>query len=461
MKRFFNHIHFVAISGSGISPIAELWLRKGYKVSGSDQSLNDSSRRLESLGARVYQGHSAENLADDVDLVVYSSAIRPDNPELIEAARRGIPYIKRPEMLKETMRFYYGIGISGTHGKTTTTSMTAALLIEAGLDPSVIVGGQLEFLGGGNARLGKSDLLVIESDEFDRTFLSLTPVIAVITNVEAEHLDTYAGLDDIKSAFIEFGNKVPFYGFIVACTDEPNVRDILPAFKRRIITYGLNDEATMRAVNIQASGKSTSFDAVYKGNKLGRIDLSLPGIHNVKNALAAITVATELDCPFEKLQSGFRKFTGAKRRFEIKFDGDVMVVDDYGHHPTETAATVNGIKAGWDRRLISVFQPHNFSRTRDFYREFAQSFMASDVFVCTDIYTSREEPLEGVSGELIANEARALGHPSVYYVKDKNELPRFLKSIVKKGDIVLTIGAGDINKYGDEFIKLLTGGNEH
>ncbi|NUN10506.1 MAG: UDP-N-acetylmuramate--L-alanine ligase [Ignavibacteriaceae bacterium] len=458
--RFFNHIHFVAISGSGISPIAELWLRRGYKVSGSDQKINDSAKRLQSLGATIYEGHSAANLSDSVDLVVYSSAIREDNPELKEAAKRGIPFIKRPEMLKETMRPYYGIGVAGTHGKTTTTSMTAALLIEAGLDPSVIVGGQLDILGGGNARLGKSDLLVIESDEYDRTFLSLTPAIAVITNVEAEHLDTYRDLDDIKNCFTEFANKVPFYGFVAACSDEPVLAGIIPAIKRNIVTYGLNDTAEMRGVNIKASGGSTSFDVLYKNKPLGSVTINLPGLHNVKNALGAITVAHRLGCPFDSIQNAFRKFTGARRRFEIKYDGEVMMIDDYGHHPTETAATVNGIKAGYNRRLISVFQPHNYSRTKDFYREFAESFMNSDVFVCTDIYTSRETPIEGISGELIVNTVKELGHKNAFYVRDKHELPQFLMKLKKNEDIILTIGAGDITSIGDELVKMLRE-NEH
>ncbi len=455
MFKFFKHIHFVAIGGSGISPIAEVWLRKGYEVSGSDQYLNESTERLEKLGAKIYKGHDASNLAEDVDLLVYSSAIREDNPELREAARRGIPFVKRPEMLTETMRLKYGIGISGTHGKTTTTSMTATVLIEAGLDPTVIVGGRLKILDGGNARLGGSEFLVIEADEYDRTFLSLTPVIAVITNVEAEHLDTYKDLDDIKNTFIEYANKVPFYGFVAACTDEENVVKILPDIKKRVITYGTKEGADVRAVNISAEGRGTSFDVICKGKELGNIKLNVPGLHNIKNSLAAITVATELNTPFSVIKSSLLKFSGAARRFEVKYDGSIMVIDDYGHHPTETGATVSGIKKGWSRRLITVFQPHNYTRTRDFYKDFAASFMQSDIFICTDIYTSREEPIAGVSGELIIKECEKLGHQNIKYIKDKKDVPAYLSSIKAAGDIVLTIGAGDIYKYGEIFIDYL------
>ncbi len=450
----FTKVHFVGIGGIGMSSIAEILISRGFTVSGSDRAKSDITDRLESIGASIYEGHAAENVKD-VDVLVYSSAVSESNPEVKAAIDRNIPVIKRSEMLAETMRMQkYGIGIAGTHGKTTTTSMTGLVLTEAGIDPTIIVGGKLSGLGGTNARLGAGDFIVVEADEFDRTFLKLMPAIAAITTLEREHLDTYRDLDDIKGAFIEFANKVPFYGFVVLCMDEPALLDIRPSINKRVITYGITPQADLRAVNISHDGYKTKYTVVYNNETLGEITLKVPGLHNVKNSLVAVTIALELEVPFATIKTALEKFSGVYRRFEVKFDEDIMVVDDYGHHPTETTATLSGIRAGWQRRLVSVFQPHLFSRTRDFYQEFGRSFLNSDVFICTDVYPAREEPIEGVTGQLVAEAARKMGHKNVIYVESKEEVPSILMKISQPGDIVVTLGAGDIWKYGEKFVQL-------
>jgi len=454
----FTKVHFVGIGGIGMSSIAEILISKGFEVSGSDKNKSDITERLESIGATVYEGHSAGNIKD-VDVVVYSSAVVESNPEVQEAIERNIPVIKRSEMLAETMRMQkYGIGIAGTHGKTTTTSMTGLVLTEAGIDPTIIVGGKLSGLGGTNARLGQGDFIVVEADEFDRTFLKLMPAIAAITTLEREHLDTYRDLDDIKGAFIEFANKVPFYGFVVLCMDEPALLDIRPSINKRVITYGVTPQADLRAINIVHDGYKTKYTVVYNKKVLGDITIKVPGLHNVKNSLVAVTIALELEVPFEVIKTALERFNGVYRRFEVKYDKELMVVDDYGHHPTETTATLEGIRAGWQRRLISVFQPHLFSRTRDFYQEFGRSFLNSDIFICTDIYPAREEPIEGITGQLVADAARKMGHKNVIYVPNKEDVPATLQKIVEKDDIIVTLGAGDIWKYGEKFVELYTSG---
>ncbi len=450
----FTKVHFVGIGGIGMSSIAEILISRGFTVSGSDRAKSDITDRLESIGAAIYEGHAAENVKD-VDVLVYSSAVAESNPEVKAAIERNIPVIKRSEMLAETMRMQkYGIGIAGTHGKTTTTSMTGLVLTEAGIDPTIIVGGKLSGLGGTNARLGAGDFIVVEADEFDRTFLKLMPAIAAITTLEREHLDTYRDLDDIKGAFIEFANKVPFYGFVVLCMDEPALLDIRPSINKKVITYGITPQADLRAVNITHEGYKTKYTVVYNNETLGDITLKVPGLHNVKNSLVAVTIALELEVPFETIKTALEKFSGVYRRFEVKYDEDIMVVDDYGHHPTETTATLSGIRAGWQRRLVSVFQPHLFSRTRDFYQEFGRSFLNSDVFICTDVYPAREEPIEGVTGQLVAEAARKMGHKNVIYVENKEEVPSILMKLSQPGDIVVTLGAGDIWKYGEKFVQL-------
>jgi UDP-N-acetylmuramate--alanine ligase len=455
MLRNFKKVHMIGIGGIGMSGIAEVLLAMNFKVSGSDRSLSEITDRLVSLGAEIYEGHRAENLKD-ADVVVYSSAVTMDNVEIQEALKRKIPVIKRSEMLAELMRLKYGIGIAGTHGKTTTTSMVGLVMLEAGFDPTVIVGGKLSGLGGTNARLGKGEFIVVEADEFDRSFLQLTPVIAAITTLEKEHLDIYKDLDDIKSAFIEFANKVPFYGFVVLCLDEEGLREILPQINRKVITYGLSAQADVRAYDISFYESSSKFKVRYNGEFLGEIELNVPGMHNVKNSLVAVTIARELGVDFETIKSALKKFTGVYRRFEIKANvNDILVIDDYAHHPTEVSATLSAIRTGWDRRVVAVFQPHLYTRTRDFYQDFAKSFLDSDVFICTDVYPAREIPIQGISGKLITDAAEKFGHKNVIYVPDKKEIPDRLMEIVKPGDIVVTMGAGDIWKYGEEFIKKL------
>lgn len=437
-----------------MSGIAEILLSQGFEISGSDLGRSEVTARLESIGVKFYEGHSAENLKD-ADVLVFSSAVNLENPEVKAAIERKIPVIKRAEMLAECMRMKYGISIAGTHGKTTTTSMVGLVLTEGKIDPTIIVGGKLSGLGGTNARLGNSEYIVVEADEFDRTFLKLTPTIAALTTLESEHLDTYKDLDDIKSAFIEFANKVPFYGFVVICLDEPALQDILPKINKKIFTYGISPQADIRAEEIKFSGYKSSYDAIYFGENLGRIDLKVPGLHVIKNSLVALCIGREMGIPFETIKKALGAFSGVYRRFEVKYDSELMVVDDYAHHPTETTATLSAIRTGWKRRLVAVFQPHLYSRTRDFYQEFGRSFLNSDIFICTDVYPARETPIEGISGELIADAAKKIGHKNVYYIKDKKDIPSFLDEIKKTGDIIVTMGAGDIWKLGEKFVDML------
>jgi len=439
-----------------MSGIAEILLQEGFTISGSDKAESDNTARLNSFGARVHIGHKAANLAREVDALVYSSAVSMDNPEIMEARRRNIPVIRRAEMLAEVMRLKYGVGIAGTHGKTTTTSMVGLVLMEGGLDPTVIVGGRLRGLAGSNARLGKGEYIVVEADEFDRSFLSITPAVAVLTTLEVDHLDCYRDLDDIKGAFIQFAAKVPFYGFVVLCLDEPALQEIIPSIKKKTITYGLSTQAGLRAVGIEHRENTSTFDVVRGGKELGKVTVQIPGKHNVQNALAAIAVGLELGIPFDKVRAGIERFTGVFRRWEVKAEHHgVMVVDDYAHHPTEIRASLAGARAGWRRRVVCVFQPHLYSRTRDFYEDFGRAFFDADVLVVTDVYPAREEPIQGVTGELIAHAAKEFGHREVVYVADKKEVPAYLMRIMKEGDIIVTMGAGDIWKFGEEFVSLL------
>ncbi len=454
MFKNIKKVHFVGIGGIGMSGIAEILLNQGFEISGSDRALSDVTSHLSDLGMKIYEGHSPENLKD-ADVLVYSSAVPLDNPEVKAAVERKIPIIKRSEMLAECMRMKYGIGIAGTHGKTTTTSMVGLTLTEGKIDPTIIVGGKLSGLGGTNARLGDGEFIVVEADEFDRTFLKLTPTIAALTTLESEHLDTYKDLDDIKSAFVEFANKVPFYGFVVLCMDEPALQDIIPQINKKIFTYGLTSQADIRAVDISHNEFSSTYTVKYKGQDLGKIKLKIPGIHNVKNSLVAVCIAKELGIEFATIKKALESFSGVYRRFEVKYNKEILVIDDYAHHPTETSATLAGIRNGWDRRLIAVFQPHLYTRTRDFYQEFGRSFLNTDIFICTDVYPAREEPINGISGKLIADTAKKFGHKNVYYVEDKNDIPEKLMEIKKNNDIIITMGAGDIWKYGEKFVQLL------
>ncbi len=438
-----------------MSGIAEVLLNLGYTVTGSDRSLSDVTGHLVQIGARISEGHSPENV-QAADVLVYSSAVTPENPEVQEAVRRKIPVIKRAEMLAELMRLKFGIAIAGTHGKTTTTSLTGAVLTEGELDPTLIIGGKVRSLKT-NAQLGGSEYLVAEADEFDKSFLRLIPTIAVITNIESDHLDCYEDMDDLRNSFVSFANKVPFYGRVIVCLDNPGVQEILSKIQRSATTFGFNKQADIQASDVVHLAGEVSFNVSHLGRKLGRVHLKIPGEYNVLNALAAIAVGLELDIPFGKIKSGLEKFSGVNRRFEVTgtFD-DIMVVDDYAHHPTEIAATLQGARNGWpERRIVAVFQPHLYSRTRDFYREFARSFFEVDVLVVTEVYPAREEPIPGINGKLIADTARTLGHREVHYVANKNEVPSYVTELLQPGDMVITLGAGDIWKYGRELVEIL------
>jgi UDP-N-acetylmuramate--alanine ligase len=446
-----RRVHFTGIGGIGMSGIAEVLINLGFTVTGTDRALSPITEHLRSLGAVIGGGHSADAVRG-ADVVVISSAIRPDNPEVLAARDLKIPVIRRAEMLGELMRMKQGVAVGGTHGKTTTTSMIGLVLQEGGFDPTLIVGGRLKSLKT-NARLGEGDYLVVEADEFDRSFLSLTPTVAVVTNIESEHLDCYKDLDEIKRTFVSFVNKVPFYGAAVLCLDEPGIQEILPRIERRIVTYGLTPQAECRAADPAFHETRSEFTAVWRNGTLGRVTLQLPGLHNVKNALAAVATGLELEIPFDAIRRGLEGFTGVHRRFEIRsVAGDVIVVDDYAHHPTEIKATLRAARTGWNRRVIAVFQPHLYSRTRDFHQEFGQSFFDADVLVVTDIYGSREDPIPGVTGALVADAAKAFGHRSVITAKDPAGAAEAVLGIVKPGDLVVTLGAGDIHKAGDAVI---------
>ena len=435
-----------------MSGIAEVMLDMGYQVSGSDLRLSGVTQRLASLGAMVVEGHSKGNVGE-VDVVVISSAVKEDNPEVLAARERKIPIIRRAEMLAELMRMKYGIAISGTHGKTTTTSMIGLVLSRAGFDPTIIVGGIVKSIGS-NAQVGQGEYLVAEADEFDRSFLKLTPTIAVVTTIEAEHLDCYKDLEEIKKAFAEFANKVPFYGSVALCLDEKGVQAILPRIEKRYITYGLSSAADVQAREMAFKGLATEYEAYAKRERLGRVMLKVPGVHHVKNSLAAIVVGMELGVPFKDLAESLSGFSGVYRRFEIKGEKNgVTVVDDYGHHPTEIEATLRAAKEGFGRRVVAVFQPHLFSRTRDFHREFGSAFYQADVLVVTDVYPAREQPIPGVTGEMVAKAAKEFGHRDVHYVEDKNAVAEFMEGIVKSGDMLITLGAGDVYKIGERFLK--------
>ena len=434
-----------------MSAIAEILLNQGFNVSGSDIAQSENTDYLETKGAKIMIGHRAENIKD-AQVVVYSSAVKPENnPETAEAIRLGIPTLRRAEMLSEVSRLKYTLAIAGTHGKTTTTSMVGLTLMNAGIDPTVIVGGKLKELGGTNARLGNGDWIVVEADEYDRSFLQLSPAIAIINNIEADHLDIYKDIEDIKQTFTEFANKVPFYGFVAACIDDNGVKEILSDIKKKVITFGLSRNADVRASNITHTERKTEFDVIYSGELLGRMSINAPGVHNVRNALGAIVVAKELGADYQKIKDGISKFNGVYRRFEIIKESDnLIVIDDYAHHPTEISATLQAARDGWDRRIICVFQPHTYTRTKDLYKEFGKSFDEADILILTDIYPAREEPIEGVTGRLIADAAIQYGHKNVIYIEDKNNIFAELKQIMTPGDIIITMGAGDIYKLSRE-----------
>lgn len=437
-----------------MSGIAEVLINLGYKVSGSDMKESDTTRRLTSLGAVIHYGHTGKNL-DAADVVVISSAVKHDNPEVEAAHQKLIPVIPRAEMLAELMRLKYGIAIAGSHGKTTTTSMIATVLAHGGMDPTMVVGGKLNSLGT-NAKLGQGDFMVAEADESDGSFLKLSPTISVITNIDAEHLDHYGNMESLMEAFHQFANKIPFYGLSVLCLDHLNVQALIPKMKKRYATYGLTAQADFQARDIEFDGLKTHYTAVHKGKKMGKITLSMPGLHNVYNSLAAITVAVELDMEFSTIKEGLASFSGVQRRFQIKGEsGGVTVVDDYGHHPEEIKATLSAARNAWDRRVVAVFQPHRYTRTRDLFNDFLKAFYQADVVVLTDIYAAGEEPIEGVKAENLYEGIKEHGHKNVVLIHDKERIASELLNIVKEGDMVITLGAGDIWKSGEELLDRL------
>ncbi len=442
-----HHIHFVGIGGIGMSGLAEILLQQGFRVSGSDLVPSDNTEYLERKGVRIYYGHDATHI-EGADVVVYSSAVDPrTNPETQAALERGIPVLRRAEMLAEVARLKYCLAIAGTHGKTTTTSLCGLVLIRAGLDPTVIVGGRLRGLGGSNARLGQGSWIVVEADEYDRSFLSLLPTIAVVTNIEEEHLDVYTDRQDILEAFARFANSVPFYGLVIACVDDNGVKELLPRLSRKVKTYGLSPQSDVRARRVRLAERSAHFEVFADGESLGELTLRVPGIHNVRNALAAVLVGRELGIPFQTIREALEDFTGVYRRFELVGERDgVLFVDDYAHHPTEVRATLQAARQGWDRRVVCVFQPHTYTRTRAFAAEFGKAFDEADVLIVTDVYPAREEPIPGVTGELIAQAARRSGHRAVFYAPTLEEAAELVSSLLQPGDMLLTLGAGNVVK---------------
>lgn len=444
-------IHFVGIGGIGMSGIAELLLNQGFVVSGSDLRETQITLNLQKKGAEIIRGHNPE-IIKNVDVVVKSSAVKDDNPEIAFALSHKIPVIRRAEMLAEIMRMSYGIGIAGTHGKTTTTSMVGSVLSAANLEPTVIVGGIVKNYGSNNL-LGSGKYIVVEADEFDRSFLSLSPIIAGITNIDADHLDCYRNLENVKEAFIEYANKVPFFGCVVACLDDSGLQSIIPKIHKKIITYGLSKQANIRADNIKMENFKSEYTAFRNDKILGKIRLNVMGMHNILNSLQAVAIGSELEIPFSEIQKGLANFNGVFRRFEFKGEKNgIYVYDDYAHHPAEIEATLRGVKENTDRRIVVVFQPHLFSRTKDFYEDFGRSFFQSDILIITPIYPAREKPIPGISGKMIADAAIQSGHQNVYFVESNEEIIPKISEVVKRGDILITMGAGSIYKFGERFL---------
>ncbi len=453
--RNFQRIHLVGIGGIGMSGIAEVLLTLGYSVSGSDSKPSPITERLASLGATIFNAHQAVNV-DGAHVVVTSSAIAVNNPEIVEAHKMKIPVIPRAEMLAELMRLKYGIAVAGAHGKTTTTSIVASVLAAAHLDPTFVIGGRVN-QAGTTAKLGKGEYFVVEADESDRSFLLLAPVVAVVTTIDREHLDQYSSLEDIQEAFIQFVNRVPFYGAAILCIDEPNVQAIIPHIKRPIITYGTSSQADLVISEVKLEGVVSEFNLAFKGEALGSFRLlHPPGIHNVRNAAAAAAVALYLSVPVELIRDGLAKFSGVGRRFDIKgVVNDVTVIDDYGHHPVEIRATLEAAKICKFDRLLVLFQPHRFSRTQHLWDEFCRAFNLADILVLTDIYAASESPIPGVTSEALANAIREAGHKHVYFFPSMQAGIEYLLAQAKAGDAILTIGAGNISRASNEILASL------
>lgn len=451
-----KHIHFVGIGGIGMSGIAELLANLGYRVSGSDLRRSKITDRLSRLGCRVFEGHDSKWI-EGAEVIVASSAIGDDNPEILAAREQGIPVVMRAEMLAELMRLQkYGIAIAGSHGKTSTTSMVSWIMAEAGLDPTIVVGGKVDCLGG-NAKLGEGEFLVAEADESDGSFLKLSPVLEVVTNIDFEHPDYYEDIDQVKEAFVDFIDKVPFYGAAIICLDDQHISEILPRISKRMITYGLTRQADVYAENLEFIEGRCRFDTYRTGELLGTVELTQPGLHNVYNGLASICVGLELEIDFAVIAAALGSFAGVQRRLELKGEaGGITVIDDYGHHPTEIRATLSAIKQAWpEKRLVVLFQPHRYSRTKGLFREFQTCFHQADHLVMTDIYAASEEPIEGIDSLRLLDKIRQHGQRSTAHVAEVDTLAAAVRDQLQPGDLVLTLGAGNIFKAGEELLSLL------
>ncbi|HYA87889.1 MAG TPA: UDP-N-acetylmuramate--L-alanine ligase [Nitrospirota bacterium] len=458
MFKRIKHIHFVGIGGIGMSGIAEVLLNLGYNVSGSDIKESDTTERLRRLGGEIFVGHRAENITSP-HVVVISSAVKNDNVEVIAAREKQVPVIPRAEMLAELMRLKYGVAIAGAHGKTTTTSMVATVFAAGGIDPTVVIGGKLNSLGT-NAKLGQGEFLVAEADESDGSFLKLSPTIAVVTNIDAEHLDYYKDIDEIKAAFLTFINKVPFYGVSVLCLDQPHIQALIPSLQKRYQTYGMSTQADYHARDISLRPLGSTFKVMNHNKDLGLFELSVPGVHNISNSLAAIAVACELDIDIETIRKALREFSGVQRRFQIKGEaGGVIVVDDYGHHPTEIKATLAAAAAGMERRVVAVFQPHRYTRTQYLLEEFCTAFNQADKLIVMDIYAAGEKPIPGVSGHALYEGIKKHGHKDVTFIPERHKLIEHLTKVLNKGDLMITLGAGDVWKLGEQVLEKLRHGD--
>jgi UDP-N-acetylmuramate--alanine ligase len=451
MIKKIKKIHFVGIGGIGMSGLAEIMLQQGFTVSGSDRTPSDITRHLQSLGIKVFEGHDANNV--DCDLMIYTAAVREDNPELAEAGRKGIPMIKRAALLGEYLRSKKGISIAGTHGKTTTTAMIGMMLERAKWDPTIFAGGVIKDLRG-NCKLGKSEWVVAEADEYDRSFLELHSFISVINNIESDHLDCYKDLNDIQNGFVQFANQTSIFGCVVINADEPSVLEVLPRINKRIVTYGLSEKSEIRATGIEQKSNTLTFDLSVKNIFHGKASLNLVGRHNVMNALACIGVGLELGIDAKVIVDHLRTFQGTLRRFEnIGSVNGITVIDDYAHHPTEIRVTLKGAREGWPhRRIVAVFQPHLYSRTRDYFSEFAQAFAAADAVILTEIYAARESAIAGITGRMLFEEIKK-HHAEVYYVEDKDKLASEILKVAQTNDLVIMMGAGDITQVGRKLVQ--------
>jgi UDP-N-acetylmuramate--alanine ligase len=452
-------VHFVGIGGIGMSGLAEVLLELGYGVSGSDVKLTPITERLTALGAVIHEGHAAANV-EGANAIVVSSAVRPDNPEVVEARRLGLPVIPRGELLAELMRLKFGIAVGGSHGKTTTTSMVAAVLIHAGLDPTVMVGGRAAVLRGSNARVGSGDYLVVESDESDGSFLKLAPILAVVTNIDREHLDHYKDLDEICRAFVEFVNRVPFYGAAILCLDDENIQRILPRINRRVVTYGISAQADLRITSCSTGHMASEFHLVHREHDLGCFRLPVPGAHNVSNAAAAVATALELEIPIETIREALAGFSGVDRRFQVRgADRGVTVIDDYGHHPTEIRATLAAARACRYRRIHVLFQPHRYSRTQALMDDFARAFHQADTVHVIDIYAASEPPIEGVSSQVLVERLQNSGHRGALYAGNMEAGIESVLQAAESGDAIVTLGAGNVSQAGDRILEELRSGH--